>query len=141
MRKIIEHIIIILSLVSIVAMFCVFMFWWLYPYQTSTQKQPYEVLTKEIHQGEMMVYKIDYCKYTDKIPTVSRQFIDGIIYAVPQGNAQLKQGCGHATNSIRVPTSLPPGEYYVHATVVWQMNPIRTITKEYETEKFTVLKK
>jgi hypothetical protein len=30
---------------------------------------------------------------------------------------------------------------YARKIVVWQMNPIRTITKEYVTEKFTVLKK
>lgn len=75
------------------------------------------------------------------MPLVQRQFIDGIIYSLPDSSAQLKRGCGKLTNSIRIPSSLPPGNYYLQASVSFKVNPIRTITNTYITEKFDVIKK
>lgn len=124
----------------IVVIWLVFMFWWIYPYKTSVQIQPYKVINKTVKQGDLLSYEMDYCKYTDVVPTVQRQFIDGIIYSVPADSAQLKKGCGIITNSIKIPATLPPGVYYIHATVSYQMNPIRNITNEYVTEKFSVVK-
>jgi len=140
MKKQLEHITLTLSMTFIVLMFLTLMFWWLFPYKTSTQTQPYIIISKEVKQGELLYYQMDYCKYTDIAPTVQRQFVDGIIYAVPASSAQLKRGCGTLTNSIKIPQSLPVGEYYIHTTVIYKMNPIRTIANEYVTEKFTVIK-
>jgi hypothetical protein len=135
------HIIALVSMIIIFIIFAIFMYWWVYPFKTSTQIQPYVVVNKEVKQGELLFYVMDYCKYTKVVPTVERQFIDGIIYNVPSSNAQIKYGCGKITNSIKVPSTLPAGIYYVHATVTYQINPIRTIVEEYKTEKFEVIKK
>lgn len=131
---------IISSLVFSFVILLLFLFWWLFPYKTSEQLQPYKVINTTVKQGELLFYEIDYCKFTDKIPTVERQFVDGIIYSVPEGNAQLKEGCGKVTNSIKIPSQLPPGNYYIHATVTFKMNPIRVISNEYVTEQFDVVK-
>lgn len=139
MKHKLSHWFIISSLILSFIILLVFLFWWIFPYKTSEQVQPYKVLSKTIKQGELLQYEIDYCKYTDKIPTVERQFVDGIIYAVPQGNAQIKEGCGKINNSIKIPHQLPPGNYYIQATVTFKMNPIRTISKVYITEKFNVI--
>ena len=80
--KNITHTLTYISLIFIVIVWAVLMFWWLYPYQTSTQVQPYKVLTPIVEQGEFLQYEIDYCKYINDVPTVDRQFVDGIIYAV-----------------------------------------------------------
>ena len=136
----ISHILACLGFCLIVIIWLVFMFWWIYPYKTSTQVQPYKVITHEVKQGELLKYEMEYCKYTTKIPTVERQFIDGIIYTVPQGNAQIKKGCGKIVNSILIPQALPIGTYYVHSTVSWKMNPVRIINQEFITEKFIVTK-
>lgn len=134
------HTLVLVAFAIIVFIWFIFMFWWIYPYKTSTQIQPYKVLNKEVKQGELLYYEMEYCKYTDTVPTVQRQFIDGIIYSIPTDSAQLKEGCGKLVNSIKIPNSLPVGAYYIHATVVYKMNPIRTITNEYVTEKFTVIR-
>lgn len=141
MRKKIEHISIMISMGIIVAVWFLLMFWWLYPYKTTSNIQPYKILNEEVRQGDLLLYKIDYCKYTNVTPTVNRQFIDGIIYSTPESTAQLKKGCGRFINSVKIPTTLPPGTYYMKATVTFKMNPIRIISKEFITEQFTVLKK
>lgn len=133
-----SHTIALIAFGMIVIIWLMFMFWAIYPYKTSTQVQPYKVINKEVKRGELLTYEMEYCKYTDKIPTVERQFIDGIIYAIPQGNAQIKKGCGTIINSIKIPNGLPAGTYYIHSTVKWTMNPIRIINQEFVTEQFTV---
>lgn len=140
MRKKIEHISIVISMTFIVAVFCLFMFWWLYPYKTTENRQPYKILNIAVKQGDLLLYEIDYCKYTDITPTVHRQFIDGIIYSTPESTAQLKRGCGKIINSVRVPSSLPVGRYYMKAVVTFKVNPIRIIEKEFITEQFEVIK-
>lgn len=135
------HILMGISFGIIVLIWFILMFWAFFPYKTSIQKQPYEVSPKVVVQGELLTYEMDYCKYTDVIPTVERQFIDGIIYALPPGNAQLKSGCNTVMNTIQIPNALPPGHYYLQAIVSFKVNPIRTISNTYITEKFEVIKK
>lgn len=137
--KNLTHALTYIALVFIVIVWAVLMFWWLFPYKTSTQTQPYKVLTPVVEQGGFIQYEIDYCKYTDRVPEVDRQFVDGIIYAVPRANVQIKKGCGLVVNSIKVPDNLPAAEYHLNARVRWRVNPIRTITEEYITEKFLVV--
>lgn len=139
-REKIEHFILFASMLSIFAIMSLFLFWWLWPYKTADQVSPYKVLTKEVKQGELLMYEIEYCKYTDVIPTVQRQFIDGIVYTIPQGNVQIRKGCGKVINSIVVPAQLPPGEYYLSVRASFRMNPLRTIDKTTISEKFTVIK-
>lgn len=142
MRKKIEHIAIVTSMSIIVAIFLIFMFWWLFPYKTTDNEQPYKILNenKTVKQGDMLLYKMKYCKYTDLVPIVERQFIDGIIYSTPTASAQLQRGCGEITNSVKVPSTLPAGEYYIRAVVTFKVNPIREISKTFLTEKFKVIK-
>jgi len=139
MKKKLEHISIVAAMSFIVIVFCIFMFWWLYPYPTSTQVQPYKVINKVVKQGDLLQYEMEYCKYTDTKAIVSRQFIDGIIYSVPESTALLNRGCGKLLNSIEVPKNLPPGDYYMKSIVTFEMNPIKTVVNEYKTEMFKVV--
>ena len=118
----------------------VFLFWWIYPYNLVNAKQPFEIITPIVKQGEVLLYKMDYCKKTDLVPTVNRQFVDGLIYTLPVGSSVLVKGCRVITNSIAVHKNLPPGTYYIQSTAQYQVNPIRTILYEYRTDKFEVTK-
>lgn len=135
-----SHFLALIGFGMIVIIWVIFMFWSIYPYKTTVNKQPYKVINKVVKQGDLLLYEMDYCKYTNIIPTVHRQFIDGIIYSTPESTAQLKKGCGIIINSVRVPITLPPGDYYMKAVVTFQVNPIRTISKEFLTEQFKVIK-
>jgi hypothetical protein len=39
-----------------------------------------------------------------------------------------------------VPRNLPTGDYYMRTVVTYKINPIRTITFEFSTDKFKVIK-
>lgn len=137
----IKHRIVIVSMVFSVTMFFIFMFWWIFPYRTiSVSQHPYKVLTPEVKQGQMMTYVIDYCKHTNAIAEVHKQFVDGIIYAVPESSIGIEKGCGSKTISIKVPKTLPPGDYKLKVDVSFKVNPIRVISNSYETEIFSVVK-
>ena len=135
-----SHVIIIISLGLSFLLVLVFLFWWIYPYNLVTAKQPFEILTPVVQQGDVLLYKMDYCKKTDLVPTVNRQFVDGLIYTLPVGSSVLVKGCRVITNSIEVPKNLPPGIYYIQSTAQYQVNPIRTILYDYKTAKFEVTK-
>jgi hypothetical protein len=142
MIKKLEHFIIWSSMILIVSTFCLIMFWWLFPYKTvKIIEQPYLVSQKTIIQGDNLEYLINACNYTKKIPNVTKQFVDGIIYSTPEGAVYLPFGCHKTVVQVRVPKNLPPGEYVLKVFVAYEMNPIRTISSEYVTEKFTVIKK
>lgn len=125
--------------IAVIAWF-ILMFWWFFPYKIIKHNDPYGVVPKENHQGGVLMYEMDYCKYTDVMPTVSRQFVDGIIYVVTASGIGLKKGCGKVTVEIPIPKNLPVGTYHLKTILTYQVNPIRTITSEYVTENFTVIK-
>lgn len=115
-------------------------YWQVYPYKTIEFK--YElapVEQKEVKRGEYLVYILDYCKYTDKEAQINRSFVDGLIYLTPDGIADQLGGCGVARVQIYIPKSMPVGEYQIKQTRHYQLNPIRTETVIYYTERFTVL--
>lgn len=134
------HTFIYIAFGIIVFIWLVFMFWWLYPYKIVEMKQPYEVLTPEVKQGEILIYKQDYCKYTSKVPTVQRYFVDGLIYAMAEASPTLKEGCRTNLASILVPRNLPTGKYYMRTIVTYKVNPIRNIIFEFSTDEFRVIK-
>lgn len=103
-------------------------------------KQPFNVITPVVNQGGLLIYEIDYCKKTDLMPIVNRQFVDGLVYVLPPSSAAISRGCNKIKNSVIVPRSLPEGVYYLSSTVIYKVNPIRTITYEYRTDKFRVVK-
>lgn len=142
MKKIMKDRHIIAGIVMIIssAIFLVFMVWWVFPYKTLEVKTPYPVLNKEVKQGEVLFYIIDYCKATEAQAVVRRQFVDGIIYATPEVTANLKKGCGIVKNTVTIPHNLPAGEYYLDITINYEVNPIRVISKNAVTENFTVIK-
>lgn len=135
-----KHIIAFVAMLGSSLVFLLFMFWWVFPYKTLEIKQPYYVVNKTVHQGEVLQYGIEYCKYTDVQSVVRRQFVDGIIYATPEITANLKKGCGKAINTITIPHNLPVGDYYLDITIDYQMNPIRNIIHNAKTEMFSVIK-
>lgn len=135
-----SHIIILIALFFSSIIFLIFMFWWVAPYKTLEVTQPYKIVNgKELKRGDILIYEIEYCKYTNAQSTVRRQFVDGIIYATPEITANLKKGCGITANSITIPSNLPPGVYYLTIEVYYKVNPIRIITHELKTETFEVI--
>ena len=111
--------------------------WLLYPYQTY-KVHSVKLLDKTVQQGGTLSVLLDYTRYTDKNSTVSRQFMDGILFTVPSFEGLGTPGHYVRFVPIAVPDTLPPGTYIIRTTSVFRMNPLRTITVSWETEQFTV---
>lgn len=140
-KKKITHILVLIAFAIIVFIWAIFMFWWIYPYKTTVvNEQPYLINNTEIKQGGNLNYIIDACNYTEIVPTVTKQFVDGIIFSVPESAIRLPMGCNKTLVSVKIPKNLPTGVYYLKVYVSYKMNPIRTINSEYQTEKFSVIK-
>ena len=117
-----------------------FVFWSLYPYNPlKINVQPLPVINKEVKRGDSLVYNLDYCKSTDSSVLISRSFIDGVIFSIPDVTAKNLKGCRSNLISLQVPESIPVGDYYLKVTYKYKVNPIRTMLLEAVSEKFTVI--
>lgn len=118
-----------------------FLYWQIFPYHPMTiNTRPLPILNKVVKQGEIFYYTLDYCKSTELPVTISRRFVDGIIYSMPDVTANNALGCRVQNIGIEIPTGLPEGEYIISITYSYQVNPIRKVEVKTHTEKFTVIK-
>jgi len=99
-------------------------------------------LKESYKAGEVFDLEISYCKYLPLSARMTRQFIDGVIYTLPEiisGNAP--SGCGtNIAKDINIPLELTPGTYYYKQTMTYKVNPIREVVVEFQTPTFEVIK-
>ena len=131
------------AIISAMVLLFVYLFWQFYPYKTIKFNTPvYKVLNenKTVKQGGVLVYEVDYCKYTDQEPIVTKYYVDGIIYQTSPARGVVKKGC-HVTKVYNdVPVGLSPGDYIMKVLIDYSVNPIRDIFHINFTEQFTVTK-
>jgi hypothetical protein len=116
-------------------------FWQFYPYHVIDKSpSPLKIVgLSSVRAGQDIVYEYSYTKYTDVIPTIHRQFVDGLIFESEDTTTHLEPGNGHVHVAIRIPETLPPGKYRLRIFISYRVNPIRTIDTVDETQEFTVL--
>jgi len=118
------------------------MYWLYFPYSVmDIYDTPYKVDKKTVYQGEQLTYSFRYCKYIDAPATIKREFVDGIVFQSDENESNLPVGCGTQVVTLKIPTVLPPGEYYLRIKATWEVNPIRTIKLINRTESFEVLER
>ena len=92
-----------------------------------------------LHNGEMLTYNYDYCKYYNAPYSIEKEFVDGIIFRTdPIYVSTLKSGCHKKDVVVKVPDTLPAGEYKVRITLQVVVNQLRTDTVVIETQLFNV---
>jgi hypothetical protein len=112
-----------------------------YPYPTMVVENPAPVLNKTVHQGEILQIQINCEKFTDKPGTVTRMFVNELIFVMPSYISNYMVGKSNKVSySTRIPNELPPGEYYIRTTVSYDFPPFRTIVVSFNTEQFEVIK-
>ena len=116
--------------------------WLLFPYKTlEINNVPYPV-TPRVEQGGVVIFEMDYCKYTDKEVVISRRFVDGIIYTLPEMiTAHNEMGCSVSYLTEEVPENLPAGNYYMKFYYTYEVNPIRKITIQARTQEFEIIER
>ena len=117
---------------------CLFGFWEFYPYQVITVANA-RMTSPVVYQGEVTSYESDYTKSTNIEATVTRQFVDGLIFDAGSCTSNLPVSSGRAISEISIPETLPPGQYHLVITLKYKVNPIRTIEVKYKSSDFTVL--
>ena len=114
-------------------------FWSYYPYNIlEFQDSVYPVETKTVKPGEEVIYRVRYCKYLPTSFSVTRKFVDGIIYTTSEVASNNPVGCHDNLVYIQVPKSLPEGNYSLQMIYRTKVNPIRTVEIIRTTERFTV---
>lgn len=134
-----SYITIILALISI----WIAGYWLIRPYNPIEFKNlPHKVENKVVKSGGYLVYDVDYCKYTNHIPTVSRTFVDGLSYPLYENRPATEKPTGCRVNKVQIyiPKGLPLGEYFLKTTFHYRFNPVRWLDITTETEKFTIVK-
>ena len=130
-----------IALLSAFIMLLMVGYWSLYPYRPASYIQPDKVENKVVKQGVELVLITDFCRYMPVIPVISRSFVDGIIYNVPQTVSPTADvGCYKRRVLIQVPKTLPVGIYHLHTNFKYKVNPIRDIEILNESETFQVIK-
>lgn len=126
----------------------VWVYWSFYPYKTITQSpKPFEIVypghsdgeLPRVSQGGLLAYQFEYIKYTNVLPTLQREFHDGLIFSEgARPPTVLRRGAGLARTEVMIPRTLPPGTYRIVITARYEMNPVRVIEVVNHTEKFIV---
>lgn len=96
--------------------------------------------SKVLKNGEYITYRYDYCKYYDHPLSIQRDFVDGIIFRTEPAFAQLEPGCHVKDVVVKIPETLPAGQYKIRNITQVVVNQLRTVTTTYETEEFNVIK-
>jgi len=118
------------------------LFWLIFPYEPlSINNHPYPVITKEVKKGDVLLFEVDYCKLTDKKATITRRFIDSLLYVMPDITAVNEMGCRRQLVSEEIPQNLPAGEYVMDFYYTYKVNPIREVTVHARTQKFQVIER
>jgi hypothetical protein len=129
--------------VSMMIIVLVGSYWLFFPYRVIEFKDnvfPIVNANKTVKSGEQLIYLARSCKYMNVSVTVSRQFVDGIIYSLPKVESNLPLGCKDNLVYVQVPTAIPAGKVTMSILYQIHVNPIRKIELTQTTEQFTVIK-
>lgn len=141
-KKIITNVLIYTTLFYTFFVIVVVGYWSLFPYRTLEFKDEFfPIHNKVIEQGGYFQYVSNYCKYISLPASVSRTFVDGIIYTTPATTTDRAVGCHSILVGVNVPRELPPGLYHMEVIYQYKVNPIRTITVKHPSEQFTIVEK
>lgn len=120
-------------------LFVLLIFWFWYPYNVIEFKEPkFKVVSKNVKQGGTLQFISSYCKHMNISGTVSRAYINGIIYTTLPVITNRETGCHTVKVQLILPDELPKGKYHLHNLYQYKVNPIRTVTVTQETEDFIV---
>ena len=142
----------VISAVAVVIAACIALagYWLLAPYEvlTPTPATTRHVLTPVVHPGELVLYvaPLGFCKRLDVQGTLSRSFVDGIVYETTPVAEIMKVGeCRNerSPSSMRIPLTLPtiPGglPYHINGEASFPVNPLRLVVYPFVTEDFIVV--
>lgn len=103
------------------------------------------VLEKEVKVGGRLSYLVDFCVY-EKVPTNNSRTIEElggsqrVYFLASTSNAGTKPGCYKVTSTFILATDIQPGKYRVKSVGAYEVNPRKTVVKDFYSEVFEVIK-
>lgn len=123
----------------VVGIICgLFAYWTWYPYKTIEFKSLYQTEKTVYYQGDKTFYVVNYCKYTDARASITKEFVDGLVFSVDSPQAILNRGCREQEVPMTIPETLPIGEYRLRNTVTYFVSPTQAISKTNYSNWFEV---
>lgn len=122
-------------------------FWLLYPYNgLSNVQAPFPVLNeaKTVKQGEILRYRVTFCKNSDRLIKVTRKIQDGIVFDIAPFDGEwvyFPAGCQTFERTVQIPKiDMVATPKKIIILVEDRPNPIRVDKYTFETEPFTIVK-
>lgn len=128
-----------ISLLLIMAVMLLFFYWLFYPYKVMDVSST-RLITNEVYAGNIVLWKMDYCNYVNQPSIVVHQISnDVVIYEAPK-RAMLPLGCMNGSIiAVEIPNYAPTGRYHISTMMKYNINPLRDVIIEYDTEEFDVI--
>lgn len=140
------HFVTLVTFISVSVILIVSIFWLIYPYQVSDVKEPIKILNenRQIRVGEPIEMELIVNKPTN-IKPVGSVFItcdDGNLVTMNSAVTNLPVGEYTVINNryLLPPKVMVGAKCQFNFSNVYQVNPIREITREWNSEYFEVIK-
>lgn len=128
----------IITIIMSFALLALVLYWLLFPYKTIEFNGEYKTAKTEYIQGEITTYEVDYCKYTNIRPEVTKKFVDGIEFTSEANKSVFTQGCRKEIVELKIPETLPQGKYRLVVFLDYIVNPLKTVHIEHKSNWFYV---
>lgn len=98
-----------------------------------------EMIKDEYVVGEPLSYRISFCKEGNLDATVLRYVKDTVIYSYPETTSSFEEGCSNFVSTSILTPNVPEGEYRYENTIIYHVNPIKTVKYTIESEPFKII--
>ncbi len=104
----------------------------------SVRNNPVPVRPSEVKgQDAVSIATVDYCKYQDVQGVVNLTLIsDKAVLLIPQTLDRSPKGCGKIDAPLLIPPQAGADTYHWHWKIVYQVNPLRVVTEEFDSQEF-----
>jgi len=102
----------------------------------------YSLEQREYYQGDAFPIRLRVCKHLPIKERIFGKFIDGVIFSVPDNVSNFDVGCYDTyLTGVRIPETLPEGNYVYREEVMYRVNPIQEIKYVFTTPEFRVVQR
>lgn len=113
------------------------------PVRVLEATEPFKILNEnhEVEAGQLVIYRIDYCKYVNASSTTIKTIVgEQTTYPLATATSNVPKGCHVAENrNTIVPTGVAPGHYHLELNFNYRVNGLRSATVTLHSEDFTVV--
>jgi len=114
----------------------------IYPFDVVDVEEPVEIVSTDNRGGNILKYKIKYCKHYDVPGKVIVELIDGEVHFFDTIYTSVDKGCGEfISNRIVIPENITPGTYKLKVTIIHQMTILREVSQSFYSNYFWIYPK